>query len=107
MVTIKEMFEHTYVIVPMYVDSGCGYHCVERYDMNDDEWKTWLKVKNLKNVKHIMNKKLVGKTKLNEIRSVLMEVVDVMKGEGVLCALVNTPEANDIRNEVYQNSLTY
>lgn len=104
MKTVKEMIGTDYVIVPVY-SYQWGYHKVERFDMSNDEWKSWLKAKDLRQVKKIISEHVTKNTKAIDIKNGLQKIVDFLKSEGVDAALVNSMDCIDLRTKVYDTDV--
>lgn len=103
MKTIAEIINANYVLVPLLRDTNMGYMVTERGDMNDYEWRVWRRATEIRNVKQLMNSKVMSKKTPAEIRLGLMKIVEYLKSEGVDAALVGTVAANDLRVKAYES----
>lgn len=105
MKTVKEMIGSEYVLIPLYVDTGCGYQTVERYDMSHAEWRAWMNAKDLKAVKKILSNDVATKTKRSDIIAGLKKISDFLVAEGVESALITSVDCNVLREKYLEQEV--
>ena len=52
--SVPEDFRDGYVVVPDFKSTTPGITTVYRGDMTDDEWKTWLRVARMRDIKRML-----------------------------------------------------
>lgn len=77
---IEELLD-TYVVVPDFVDGGYGMMQVVRGDMTEEEWKTWNRVRNIPEVKRLVNS--------GSPNGLSIKLLDFLTEKGILACRTN------------------
>jgi hypothetical protein len=54
--SLPEDFRDGYVVVPDFKPTKCGVSYVNRGDMSDSEWRTWIRVSRMRDIKQLIAK---------------------------------------------------
>lgn len=77
-----EKFTGTYVVVPKYTDGGYGIYNIDRGDMTDAEWKTWLEISSTPEIKAVVRHS-------SNPGEIPLKVMAVLEAKGISKCLIN------------------